>query len=330
MQTKSSSPAGNDLIRFFGSAVRSLEKGFGPHRSPKKPVSVQPAPQPSEKSPVVNADSYVKTLSAILSPLTTINAAPPKAVAVQAKVPVPRVEPADLVSEIAIPEVPLKSTPVSVHVPVAEKKVLSQQIGLQGIEFSSKAEQVEAEIYFRDLQSPSKRTRSQALREIKKLPRNTAASMLEQLLSIEQDTLQIIEILNASASIFEEASTPKKIFKNYARHEDVGIRLAALRSISKYHDEESFEILSSCMKDKNAGVRRQMLHCLCWSFGERCVPFAINALHDSDPGVRKAASQIVGALKINQAISGLITLLSDLDKDVQSSAAVAVKKITGE
>jgi HEAT repeat protein len=225
-----------------------------------------------------------------------------------------------------LPSTPEKTAPVL----LAEKKPVSQEVGLRGIRFENKAEQVRAEVYFRDLQSPDRKIRMEAMAEIKKLSLPVVVAVLEQLLSIEHDALQVIEILNALASIGDVTLVPKKLFKNYAEHREVGVRLAALRAISKYRDEESFNILKSCIKDKDAEVRRQVLNCLCWTFGERCLPFAIDALHDAGASVRKAASQITGALKAHQATSGLITLLSDPEKDVQASAAASLKKITGQ
>ncbi|MBF0511152.1 MAG: HEAT repeat domain-containing protein, partial [Candidatus Omnitrophica bacterium] len=209
-------------------------------------------------------------------------------------------------------------------------KVDNFQTGLKDIVFANKTEEVEVEIYFRDLHSPSRLVRMQALRQIKQLSRPTAVAMLEDLLAKEHDTLQMIEVLNALASVSDEASTSKNVFKGFISHHDTGVRLAALRAISKYHDDDGFNILAACMKDKDPEVRRQALNCLCWSFSERCLLYAVNALHDSNPGVRKAAAQITGALKATHAISGLITLLADPDKDVQATAAESLKKITDE
>ncbi|HBR14198.1 MAG TPA: hypothetical protein DD723_01455 [Candidatus Omnitrophica bacterium] len=296
MKTNNLLAVPNDVARFLGSTIRRVENDV--RRLFPFPKCV--AGRSSQKPPVTQKESYAQALAT--KPLP----------------PVGRTE--------ASPVTPEKITPA----PILEKKTVSQVFGLKGVEFENKAEQVRAEVYFRDLQSSSRTIRMEALREIKKLSRPTVVAVLEQMLSIEHDTLQIIEILNALAGIGDETLISKDIFKDYAGRQESGIRLAALRAISKYRDEESFNILTSYMKDKDAEVRRQMQNCLCWTFGERCLPFALNALHDADASVRKAASQIVGALKSHQAISGLITLLSDPKNDVQGSAAASLKKITGE
>ncbi|MBF0503596.1 MAG: HEAT repeat domain-containing protein [Candidatus Omnitrophica bacterium] len=298
MQTKSTTGVQNDLAHFLGVAVKSVEKEF----------------------------SYLlafgrRTPAVVKAVAQTVAVTPaPAAVVAPAVLPVSRIEPV-----VSLPVVEKKKPE-----PALEKALPVRQAGLKNVAFANKTEEVEVEIYFRDIQSPSRAVRIQALRQIKKLSRPTAVAMLEELLSREQDTLQIIELLNALASVSEDGATTKEVFKNFIGHQDTGIRLAALRAISKYHDDEGFNILASALKDRDHEVRRQVLNCLCWSFSERCSLHAVAALHDPDPGVRKAAAQITGALKVAQAISGLITLLADTDHDVQSTAAVSLKKITGE
>ncbi|MBF0330873.1 MAG: hypothetical protein HQL17_02970 [Candidatus Omnitrophica bacterium] len=314
MTIKSPLKLQNGLARLLGASIKGVEKEFSymfkarknaacPAATPKpaaiiKEAAVTPAPVVATKPVMVEKPVIIKV--------------------VVAPEPSARVE-------------PVAPAPEKIVVaPVVEKKPVSVDRGMQGFEFKNKAEQLEVEIYTRDLRSSSRPTRAQALGEIKKLSRPLATAILMDQLSFEQDTLHIAEIINALATICDVASTPKDIFKKYAAHPDAGIRLSALRAISKYHDEETFDILTGCMKDKDAEVRRQMLNCLCWTFGERCLIYAVNALHDHHAGVRKVACQITGALKAKAAVSGLISLLSDADKEVQSAASAALKKISGE
>ncbi|MBF0387269.1 MAG: HEAT repeat domain-containing protein [Candidatus Omnitrophica bacterium] len=352
----------NGIARLLGSTVRCLEKEFQ-YLSPSAkrqaaPVVKKPAAYnaPAPVAAVVRPAEAVRVSAPVSTPVM-VKAAP---VAVRSAEPVlppvRRAEPLAAVNAAAT-DFPAASslttnsfassvesfTP-SVAVPVASPAAVvpaavfpaatpsrvaaAQDTLLQGMIFESKAEQVKAEIYFRDLRSTNKAQRMDALREIKELSRNTMVTGLERLLALEQDTLQIIEILNVLASLGEEALGSKKLFVNYCGHSDAGVRLAALRAISKFHDDEAFDILTSFLKDKDPEVRRQMLNCLCWAFAERCLPFTLKALHDSDPGVRKAAAHIAGTLKSQLAISALISLLSDPEHEVQESASAALKKIT--
>ena len=210
---------------------------------------------------------------------------------------------------------------------IVEKKLVES---LKNIQYDNRVEEIKSEVLLSDMQSSERLVRMQALGEVKKLSQPTAIRLLEGQLSRERDTLKIIELLNVLSNLGNQKLVPKHIFKNYVSHEDSSVRLAALRVISKYQDEETFNILSECMKDKDAEVRRQALNCLCWTFQKRCLSHALNALHDVEPRVRKVASQITGVVKAHQAISSLITLLSDPDKQVQGSANIALKKITGQ
>lgn len=232
------------------------------------------------------------------------------------------------------PPVPLQALAPSIvsyykppaHIVVEEEPMESAK----NIPYDNRAEEIKSEVLLRDMQSSERPVRMQALREIKKLSQLTAIRLIEGQLSRESDTLKIIELLNVLSNLGSQKLIPKQLFKNYVSHEDSSVRLAVLRVISKYQDEETFNILSGCMKDKDSEVRRQALNCLCWTFQSRCLPYALNALHDIEPRVRKIASQIVGVVRAHQAISSLITLLSDSDKHVQESANIALKKITGQ
>ncbi|MBF0477927.1 MAG: HEAT repeat domain-containing protein [Candidatus Omnitrophica bacterium] len=318
MPTEKTAAGSNDFARFLGSTIRRVENDFKfltlfPKRPLPKPVAVK------KEIPI----------AAVSVPVPVVAKPLPSVTSVKINIPEP------VIFEKTKPAVPhAEASPVAVEkiIPLSaeEKKYISKEQGLKNITFVNKAEQVKAEIYFRDLQSSSRALRVDALREIRKLSRPTVIAILEQLLSVETDTLQIIELVNALAAVSEDTQIPKNLFRKYISHPDAGIRLAALRAISKYRDEESFNVLTTYLKDKDSEVRRQMINCLCWSFGERCLPYVIVALHDSDPIVRKAATQIAGVLKSKQAISSLITLLSDQHEEVQSGAAAALKKITKE
>lgn len=317
----------NDFARFLGSTVRSLEKEFKYLSPSSRPARAASAPVAAVK-PAAPKPCFFKNLLSMPCAKPVKVAAPViPAVAVEApKASLPTVAPIIRHIDVVAPAAPVA--------PVAEvaapARIVSQDNVLQGVQFASKSEQVRAEIYFRDLRSSSKVQRMEALGEIKKLSRPTMIAGLRQVLASEQDALQTIEILNALGAIGAETRLPKQLFTDYLSHGDTGVRLAALRAISKYNDEEAFGYLTSLIKDKNHEVRRQILNCLCWSFSERCLPFALKSLHDIDPGVRKSAAGIVGTLRSHMAISALISLLSDPSDEVQESASAALKKITKE
>lgn len=198
----------------------------------------------------------------------------------------------------------------------------------KSIEFKSDLERVEAEIFVKDFQSPLKKTRIKALEQFKKFSKR--AIILKELLSLEKDSLRIIEIINSLSTLKDKDKVQKQIFTNFLKHPNLALREAAIRALSKYKDEESFSILSSCLNDENAEVRRQALSSLSWTFGNRCSSAALKLLHDINKHVRKTAILTCGTLKLYQAVPSLITLFSDPDKKIQKNVAMSLRKITGQ
>jgi hypothetical protein len=197
------------------------------------------------------------------------------------------------------------------------------------IEFKDELERVKADVFVKDFQSPMKDTRTKALERLKEIPRPQAVGILAKLLPGEEDPLRINEILDTLSSLDHEAKLKKRIFTDFLRHPNPILRQAALRALARYKDEESFSILSSCLEDEDAEVRRQTLNCLSWFFGDRCVPAALELLHDVSGHVRTTAAFICGAFKVPQSIPALITLLSDTEREVQKNTLASLKKITG-
>jgi HEAT repeat protein len=221
--------------------------------------------------------------------------------------------------------------PIANHNPghvVAVKKGPAE--GLNDIPLDNKTEQIKEEILLNDLKSPEREIRTQAQGELKNIPHTAVLKLLERALAGENDILRIIENLNVLETFREVSPAARQIFNKYAAHEDAAVRLAALRSVSKYRDDESFDMVSSRVKDEDPEARRKILNLLCWNFEQKCLPFAMSAFHDADSQVRRAAAQIAEALRAEEAVLGLIALLSDPDKDVQDSANSGLKKITGK
>ena len=200
----------------------------------------------------------------------------------------------------------------------------------EGIEFENKSERVKAEVSVKDFQSGLKDARANALEQLKKISKPAAIEILKKLLLCNEDHLRIIKILDTLSSLNDEGKLEKRIFADFLKRPDPALRRTAIRALAKYRDEESFSILSSCLEDKDAEVRRQTLNCLSWFFGVRCAPAVLKSLHDVNHRVRKTAILICGILKLRQSISALITLLSNPDKDIQKSAAASLRKITGQ
>ena len=225
---------------------------------------------------------------------------------------------------------PAPSSAIEPASPPVIRRPADTDLILRGIEFESKPESVRAEIYVRDFDSEQTLVRVKALDEIKRLSEPAAIGILQRLLTTKKDILQLIEILNSLSGLSIEENIDKSIFTGFLRHANPSLRLAAIRAISKYKDEEVFSMLSASLRDRDPEIRRQSLNLLCWTYGNRATTAVLTLLHDADNSVKKTAILICGSLKLKQSISALITLLSDPDKDIQKRASDSLKKITEE
>jgi hypothetical protein len=201
---------------------------------------------------------------------------------------------------------------------------------VKDIPYDNKTEEIKSEFIFNDLRSPDKAIRKQAQGELKNIPPALALKLLERTLAAEAIPLRVIENLNVLETFRNESPVTRQVFNKFSGHVDSAVRLAALRSLAKYRDDESFNLVASHIKNKDPEVRHRILNYLCWNFEERCLSFALAAFHDGDHRVRRTAALIMGSLKAEEAMTGLITLLNDPDKDVQESANSSLKKITAK
>ena len=213
---------------------------------------------------------------------------------------------------------------------VIEKKSSDEDAFFRAIKFQDKLERVRAEIYVRDFDSDQTSVRMKALDEIKRLSEPAAIGILQRLLAAKKDILQLIEILSALSGLNIEKYIEKGVFKDFLKHSNPILRLAAVRALSRYKDDEVFSMLSASLRDRDPEIRRQALNLLCWTYGDRATTAVLTLLHDADSGVKKTAMLICGSLKLKQAISALITLLSDPDREIQKRACESLKKITKE
>ena len=94
-------------------------------------------------------------------------------------------------------------------------------------------------------------------------------------------------------------------------------------------DSEAVPALIEALKDTDAGVREQVA----WALGaigdRRAVDGLVAALADSAPGVRKQAAWALGAIGDRRAVSGLTAALKDADAGVRRQAAWALGAIGG-
>ncbi|MBF0252337.1 MAG: HEAT repeat domain-containing protein [Candidatus Omnitrophica bacterium] len=246
----------------------------------------------------------------------------------------------ETIAEKAVPKVEIKKSFTQEAAKTADiekniEEMLDSNPGyfdkmFSGITFNSKIEKVQAEIYVKDFMSKISSVREKALTQLKKMPKEISSKILISLLKEKNDVLQLGELLNTIASMNDDCSLDRKIFTEYLENENLSIRMAALRGIVKYKDDESFDILSKFAKNDVAEIRRQALNLLYWTYGNKCISMVMMHLHDIDNNVRMTAMQIASSIKIITAVSPLITYLSDPSIEIQKSANEALKKITNK
>jgi len=203
-----------------------------------------------------------------------------------------------------------------------------EKVILEEVAFETKDELIRAEVYIEDFHSKDSELHLKALEEIKNLPKPTAVEIFGKLLQDEKQPLKIKELLQSLAMINGNKDLDKTLFLQYLDHKSPSVRIAALRALAKYEDEEAFSILSSVLKDKNADIRRQALDLLCCTYQSNCDEILLKGLHDVDNKVRKIAIRFCGVFKLHQGISILINFLNDPNVEIQKISAETLRKIT--
>jgi HEAT repeat protein len=106
-------------------------------------------------------------------------------------------------------------------------------------------------------------------------------------------------------------------------------RRNAAWALGALKDSEAVPALIDALKDTDAGVREQVA----WALGaigdRRAVDGLIGALSDAAAGVRKQAAWALGALGDRRAVSALTRCLKDPDAGVRRQAAWALGAIGG-
>jgi HEAT repeat protein len=108
----------------------------------------------------------------------------------------------------------------------------------------------------------------------------------------------------------------------------IGRRNAAW-GLGALHESEAVPALIDALKDTDAGVREQVA----WALGaigdKRAVDGLMGALGDAAAGVRKQAAWALGALGDRRAVPALTKCLKDTDAGVRKQAAWALGAIGG-
>ncbi len=201
---------------------------------------------------------------------------------------------------------------------------------LDVLTISEKEECLRAKVYIRDFSSATKTLRLQALGQIKRLSKPVAKVILKMLLSKETEVLKQVEVLGALATCNGKADGDRGYLNTYFYNPEPQLRVAALRALSKYEDEASFETLSLAIKDSQPDIRKEAINLMVSIYGQRALPLLLHLLRDLDDKVRSCVISLCATLEAREAVPVLITMLTDENSEIQKEVSGALKKITKE
>jgi len=108
------------------------------------------------------------------------------------------------------------------------------------------------------------------------------------------------------------------------------VRAAAVRALGRLNASDGNAALSQALSDSDASVRKAALAQVLKVSFFRDAAALIARLDDSDADVRRASAQLVGQLKIQDALDPLLgMLMTDDSAQVRQAAAIALGKLGG-
>jgi HEAT repeat protein len=108
---------------------------------------------------------------------------------------------------------------------------------------------------------------------------------------------------------------------------DAGIRLSAVRELSRLADTRAVEPLISVLNDGDAGIREAAITALGWFKDTRATEPLIAMLNDNDPSVRCLAAQALGLIGDTRAVEPLISALRGKNLSVRSAAVTSLGQL---
>jgi HEAT repeat protein len=111
---------------------------------------------------------------------------------------------------------------------------------------------------------------------------------------------------------------------------DATVRVAAVRALGRLNAVSSHDALRAAFSDKDASVRQAALDQVLKLAFFTDQAGLLGRLADDDGGVRRTAAQLVGEMRIGDAVEPLLGLLmTDDDTQVRQAAAIALGRIGG-
>jgi HEAT repeat protein len=105
------------------------------------------------------------------------------------------------------------------------------------------------------------------------------------------------------------------------------VRIAALGTLERHADPNTFPKIEKLLRDADANVRGAAIEAALRCGAARAVPGLVGCLGDQSWEVRRAAANALGTLGEHSAVEGLCGLIHDSDRDVRETAINALGQL---
>ena len=198
--------------------------------------------------------------------------------------------------------------------PVAERDLSST--------FSSEAILKQAKA---DLKNPDSKVRILAIKYyLEKTYPSIPLTVLQEILS-DQDPRVRAEALQSLIKFRGAIVSP--LLKKYLKDSDPRVRITVLRGMFQYQKKIDPNILLQCLSDESTWVRRKVATLLGWEQVDGALPILAELSRDHDPMVRRAALFSLTTVYPDESEDRLIEALTDSDAGLREWAKITLEKI---
>ncbi|HUL38023.1 MAG TPA: HEAT repeat domain-containing protein [Thermodesulfobacteriota bacterium] len=176
-----------------------------------------------------------------------------------------------------------------------------------------------------DLKHPDPKVRVLAIRYyLEKSYPAIPISILQEILS-DPDAEVRAEALRCLIKFRNPIVAP--LLKKYLKDNDPRVRIATLRAMFQHQEKLDLNVLLQFLSDESTWVRRKIATLLGWSQVEGALPILMEMSRDPDPMVRKAALFSLATLYPDEGENRLIEAMTDSDTGLRKWAKVTLERI---
>lgn len=203
---------------------------------------------------------------------------------------------------------------MGVFSPIPERNV-SQTFSSEAILKQAKA----------DLKNPDSKIRILAIKYyLEKSYPSIPLSLLQEILS-DPDANVRAEALQSLIKFRGSIISP--LLKKYLKDSDPRVRITALRGMFQHQEKIDPNILLQCLSDESTWVRRKVATLLGWARIEGVLPVLAELSRDQAPMVRKAALFSLTTVYPDESEDRLIEAMTDSDQGLRKWAKMTLEKI---